>query len=84
VELVAPQVHGAIARIQGHGDDELVLLLPEISAVKQAATIIAPRGTYSPARQLTITYNNKTVQVMLTKLVERAHHIERMQYSILG
>lgn len=84
VQLIAPQAHGAIARIQHHNNDELVLLLPEISAVKQAATIIAPRGTYDPARQLTVTYNNKTKQVMLTKLVERTHFIERMQYSIIG
>jgi hypothetical protein len=58
--------------------------LPEISAVKQAATIVAPRGTYNPARQLAITYNNKTKQVILTKLVERTHYIERMQYSVIS
>lgn len=84
VQLIAPQAHGAIARIQHHNNDELILLLPEISAVKQAATIIAPRGTYDPARQLTITYNNSTKQVILTKLIERTHFIERMQYSIIG
>lgn len=84
VQLIAPQAHGAIARIQHHNNDELILLLPEISAVKQAATIVAPRGTYNPARQMAITYNNKTKQVILTKLVERTHYIERMQYSIIS
>lgn len=83
VQLITPQARAAVARIQNHNNDELILLLPEISAVKQAATIIAPRGTYEPARQLTVTSNNKTKQVMLTKLVERTHHVERMQYSIL-
>lgn len=84
VQLIAPQAHGAIARIQHHNNDELILLLPEITAVKQAATIVAPRGTYDPARQLTVTYHNSTKQVILTKLVERTHFVERMQYSIIG
>lgn len=84
VQLIAPQALGAIAHIADNARSEQVLMLPEITAVKQAATIIAPTGTYKPARQLTITYNNKTEQVMLTKLIEHTHLIERIQYSILG
>lgn len=84
VQLIAPQAQGAIANINDRNKDELVLLLSEITAVRQAATIIAPRGTYAPARQLTLTYKNKTQQIMITKLIERSHYVERMQYSIIG
>jgi hypothetical protein len=84
VQLIAPQAQSAVANINDSNKDELVLLLSEITAIKQGATIIAPRGTYKPARQLTLTYNNQTKKIILTKLLERSHYIERMQYSIIG
>ncbi|MDO9365395.1 MAG: hypothetical protein Q7T58_03490 [Methylotenera sp.] len=84
VQFIAPQAQSAIANIRGRNKDERVLLLSEIAAVKQAASIVAPRGTYEPARQLTLTYNNNTKQIMLTKLLERSHYVERIQYSIIG
>jgi hypothetical protein len=84
VQFIAPQAHSAVATMSGRNQDERVLLLSEIAAIKQAATIIAPRGTYEPARQLTLTYNSKIRQIMLTRLVERSHYAERIQYSIVG
>jgi hypothetical protein len=84
VQLIAPRAQSAIARIDKTGREEMVLLLPEIVAVKQLATIIARVGTYQPARQLSITYNNNTIVVMLTKIVERSHHFERIQYSVIN
>lgn len=84
VQLIAPRAQSAIARIDKTGREEMVLLLPEIVAVKQLATIIARVGTYQPARQLSITYNNNTLVVMLTKIVERSHHFERIQYSVIN
>jgi len=84
VQLIAPRAQSAIALIDKTGREEMVLLLPEIVAVKQLATIIARVGTYQPARQLSITYNNNTHMVMLTKIVERSHHFERIQYSVIN
>ncbi|MGZ8258634.1 MAG: hypothetical protein ACXWTR_05600, partial [Methylotenera sp.] len=84
VQLIAPQARSATARINGRDCDEVVLLLPQIVAVKQAATIIAPIGTFEPARQLTLAYNNESKHVMLTKLVERSQHFERIQYSVIS
>lgn len=84
VQLIAAEAVSAIAHAEGDAQNGQILLLPEITAAKQAATIIAPTGTYQPARQLSINYNNKTMQVMLTKLVEHTHLIERIQYSILA
>lgn len=84
IQLIAPQAQGAIANINDCNKDELVLLVSEITAARQPANIIAPKGTYGPARQLTLTYKNKTQQIMLTKLIERSHYVERMQFSIVG
>lgn len=84
VQLIAPHAQSAMARFNASNYDEMVLLLPEIVAVKQAATIIARVGTFEPARQLSITHNNKTQLVMLTKLVERSPHFERIQYSVIN
>ncbi len=84
VQLIAPHAQSAMVRIDSSNYDEMALLLPEIVAVKQAATIIARVGTFEPARQLSITYDNNTHLVMLTKLVERSHHFERIQYSIIN
>lgn len=84
VQFIAPQAQCAVAKISGRNQDERVLLLSEIISVKQSASIIAPRGTYEPARQLTLTYNNAIRQIMLTRLVERSHYIDRIQYSIVG
>jgi len=81
VQLIAPQAENAIAHIDDRDYDEPILLLPEISAVNQAATIIAPRGTYAPARTLTIHTKGMPQKIMLTKLVECTHLIERIQYS---
>lgn len=84
IQLIAPQAKSAIANISGREHDEMVLMLPEITVTNQVATIIAPKGTFEPARTLTLTYNNVHQQVMLTKLIDRSNHFERIQYSVLN
>jgi hypothetical protein len=84
VQLIAPHAQGAVARINDMNHDEMVLLLPQISAVKQPVSLIAPKGTYDPARQLTLTYKNESNRIMLTKLIERSHHFERIQFSVIS
>lgn len=84
VQLIAPLAHSAIAKIDGREAEELVLVLPEITSVNQASTILAPRGTFAPARQLTLQQQSGAVHIMLTKLVDRSHHFERMQFSIIA
>jgi hypothetical protein len=84
VQLIAPRAQSAMALVDKTGREEMVILLPELIAVKQLATIIARVGTYQPARQLSITYNNNTHVIMLTKIVERSPHFERIQYSVIN
>jgi hypothetical protein len=83
VQLIAPQAMSAIAHVDDRNYDELILMLAEISAVNQAATIIAPRGMYAPARTITIHSAGTSKKAMLTKLVECTHLIERIQYSLI-
>lgn len=83
VQLIAPQALSAIARIENLNYDESILMLPEISAVNQVATIIGPRGMYAPGRTLTIECKGSIKKAMLTKLLECTHLIERMQYSLI-
>jgi len=84
VQLIAPHAQSAIAYIDKTGSEEMVLLLPELAAVKMPATIIVRVGVYQPARQLLIKYNSSTHVIMLTKIVERSHHFERIQYSFVN
>lgn len=84
VQLLAPQAQATLANINDINKDEPVLLLPAIPAMKQVATIVAPKGTYTPARQLTLSINDQTQQIMLTKLIERSYDVEHIQYSIIS
>lgn len=81
LQLISPQADSLIARIDDRNYSETILMLPQIAAVNQPATIIAPRGTYSPARTLSIEGSSSVKKIMLTKLVECTHLIERIQYS---
>jgi len=84
VQLIAPYADSAMAQTFQHSSNSKILILPEISAMNQAATIIAPRGTYIQGRQLTFTYNKKTVQASLNRLVERTHEVERIQFNLMN
>jgi len=68
----------------GKGHDEMVLLLPQITVVHQVSSLIAPTGTYKTARHVTLKHNNEFTTVMLTKLIERSSHFERMQYNVIN
>lgn len=84
VQMIAPRTQSAIAQLDNTGPQEMVLLLPELPAAKQFATIIARVGTYLPARQLSITHNKITYVILLTRIVERSQHFERIQYSVIN
>lgn len=84
VQLIAPYADSAFAQAFQHSSNSKILKLPEISAMNQAATIIAPRGTYIHGRQLTFTCNHNSVQASLNRLIERTHDIERIQFNIMN
>ncbi len=83
VQLIAPQAKNAVVRMDKRDNDEDVLLIPQNNATKQSASLIVPKGTYEPARRLTLTYNNEVKFAMLTKLVERTAHFEQVHYNVI-
>lgn len=84
VELLAPSAKCATLRLGNNPLEEKVLLLPEITAIKQPQTIVAPIGTYEPALHMLLTVNQHKQHILLTKLIERSHYFERIQFSILN
>lgn len=84
VQIIAPYAQSAMALNPKTGHEKSVLLLPEIPVTKQAATIVARVGTYEPELRLSITYNDDTYVIMLTKIVERTHLFEHIQYNIMN
>ena len=83
IQLIAPFASYGIAQVDGREISEEVLLLPEMAAVKQAASIIVPKGVFEPARQLSVIADNQRKRILLTRLIERAPHFERVQYSVI-
>ena len=82
-ELIAPEAESARVRAVGLNDFSPALLLPEISALKQPASIITARGVYSPAREMDLNHGSRTSQILLVKLIERTNEFERFYFSHL-
>lgn len=83
IQLIAPYAESALAQTFQHNTNNNILVLPEISATKQAASILAPRGTYIQGRQLNLNRHLSTEKIALSKLIERTHDIERIQFNII-
>jgi len=61
---------------------QAALLLPEILLLKQPETLIAPRGTFGPQRELLLELDGNTTQtVRSVKLVEQTAGYERFEFS---
>lgn len=85
IQLIAPNAESSVAQTFPHGNSNInILILPEITAVKQPASIIAPRGTYIDGRQLLYKHHNKSIQIALSKLIQRTHEVERFQFSVVN
>lgn len=56
------------------------LLLPELPVMKQAATLLAERGTYQGQREFELTQDGVTGYVRATKLVEQTASFEQFQF----
>lgn len=84
-QLVAPKADPARIKPSIAGPAETfqaALLLPEILLLKQPETLIAPRGTFGPQRELLLELDGKTTQaVRAVKLVEQTAGYERFEFS---
>ncbi|BAN34669.1 hypothetical protein SCD_n00828 [Sulfuricella denitrificans skB26] len=61
---------------------QAALLLPEILMLRQPETLIAPRGTFGPQRELLLELDGHTTQaIRAVKLVEQTAGYERFEFS---
>ena len=73
---VMPSIAGPAETFQA------ALLLPETPLLKQPETLIAPRGTFSPQRELLLEFGGgATRTIRAVKLVEQAAGFERFEFS---
>lgn len=85
IQVLAP--HGAAAMLRptiSHSGTRFQpsLLLPELAAVKQPALIVAPRGTFSPLRELAIYTEEGEQLVRAVRLHEQAVGFDLFEYSV--
>lgn len=82
-QLIAPNAKAIAIKLQQQERFEPALLLPEMPALKQQASIIANCGSYGPARVLDLDEGGKISKILLTKLIDRTGSFERFQFSRL-
>jgi hypothetical protein len=82
-ELISPQVKAIAIKSKKSTSETKALLLPELSKLKQQASIITPRGEYATGETLTLIEDDKETMVLTTKLIERTTSFERYQYSLI-
>ncbi len=84
-QLVAPKADPARIKPSIAGPAETfqaALLLPEILLLRQPETLIAPRGTFGPQRELLLDLDGSTtLTVRAVKLVEQTAGYERFEFS---
>ena len=82
-ELISPAVKAITLKSAKNKTEVKGLLLPELSTLKQQASIIVPRGDFSSGVSLDIIEDDSKTKVLTTKLVERTPSFERFQYSLI-
>lgn len=84
-QLVAPKADPVRIKPSIAGPAEAfqaALLLPEIPLLKQPETLLAPRGTFGPQRELLLELAGDATQtVRASKLVEQTASYERFEFS---
>lgn len=83
LQLISPSAAAVTVRADSNALDAEALLLPELSALKQPASIVAPLGLCKVGEQMELNHNNSYSKVRATKLIERTASFERFQYSLI-
>ncbi|PHV11907.1 hypothetical protein [Chitinimonas sp. BJB300] len=84
IQILAPSGNSGMVRpttTHAGGTLQPCLQLPEITAIKRPALILAPRGTFTPMRELAIYTNNGEQLVRAARLVEQAVGFDLFEYS---
>ena len=83
LELISPTVTAVTARFINSAIEGEALLLPEISGLKQAASVLMARGFCKQDDILKLELPNKISKIQIGKLVERTNRFERFQFSLI-
>jgi hypothetical protein len=84
VQVLAPKGQAAMFRPTIANQETTFqgcLILPEVPAIKQSRLIVAPRGTFSPMRELSIFTSEGESIVRAAKLYEQAIGYELFEYT---
>ncbi len=83
LELISPNASAVSIKLENSAAEGEALLLPELSALKQAASIITARGFCKAGDTLTLNTDSNSKQILINQLVERTARFERFQYSLI-
>jgi cyclic-di-GMP-binding protein len=83
LELISPSATAVTAKFDSNAIEGEALLLPELSGLKQVASIITARGFCKSGDTLIINKKNSTSRIVIHNLVERTARFERFQYSLI-
>jgi hypothetical protein len=83
LELVSPNATAVTAKFDSNSLEGEALLLPELSGLKQAASIIAARGFCKIGDTLSVNAKDNSSKIVIQKLVERTARFERFQYNLI-
>jgi hypothetical protein len=83
LELISPSASAITAKLDNSALEGEALLLPELSGLKQAASIISARGFCKVGDNLLLKSNINPTKIVINKLVERTARFERFQYSLI-
>jgi hypothetical protein len=83
LELISPSVKAITAHFINDNIEGEALLLPEITGLKQAASVITARGFCKLGDTLKLEQANIITKVQINKLVERTSRFERYQYCLI-
>ncbi len=83
LQLISPSATAITVKPENTSIDSEALLLPELSALKQPASIITPPGLCKVGELVELNQNNTFSKVRTTKLIERTASFERFQYRLI-
>ena len=83
LQLISPSASAVSIRADDNALESEALLLPELSALKQPASIITSVGLCKVGSTVELHYNNTVSKVRTTRLVERTASFERFQFSLI-
>ncbi len=83
VELISPSGKSVSLKKDKLPIKGKAILLPELSALKQIASLIVPRDEYSVDDTITMFKDNVQIKIKITKMTERTATFERYQYQLV-